>query len=240
MPTSMTQKTGMYQSWRHLLFVHWEVPPEEIQKTLPQGLLVDTFGGKAYLGLVPFTMKDIRPKYLPAVPCLSNFHECNVRTYVTDENGENPGVWFYSLDAANPIAVKLARCLFHLPYFNAQMSLKEQEDGTIDYKTTRTSDGASCHARWTPDATVFFAEQGTQNYFLYERYRLYAAPISGSQSALYTGLVYHDPYPLQKVVSWELQQDVASRIASNAKESPTILHYSQGVDVRVSALIRLR
>jgi len=110
----------MYQQWRDLLFLHWEYPAAAIQETLPEGLFVDTFGGTAYLGIVPFFMRNSRPRFLPAVPGLSNFMELNLRTYVYDRSGI-PGVWFYSLDANQPLAVEIARRIFHLPYRHAKM-----------------------------------------------------------------------------------------------------------------------
>ena len=115
----------MLQTWSELLFLHWEVPAEAIQSLLPPGLTVDTFEGKAYVGLIPFTMSGVRPAWSPVVPGLSNFHEFNVRTYVHFE-GEKPGVWFFSLDAANLIAVMIARTLWKLPYFHARMRLVKE------------------------------------------------------------------------------------------------------------------
>jgi uncharacterized protein len=112
----------MYQQWRDLLFLHWEYSTATIQATLPDGLYVDTFDGKAYLGVVPFFMRNIRPRYLPTVPGISNFMELNLRTYVHDREGV-PGVWFYSLDANQHLAVKIARRFFHLPYVFAHMNL---------------------------------------------------------------------------------------------------------------------
>ena len=94
----------MYQKWRHLMFLHWAVAPAILRPLVPTELELDLFEGRAYVGLVPFTMKGVRPAGLPAVPALSNFHETNVRTYVHFQ-GRDPGVWFFSLDAANLIAV---------------------------------------------------------------------------------------------------------------------------------------
>jgi uncharacterized protein len=233
----MTQKTVMYQSWRDLLFLHWAVRPEFVQETLPEGLIVDTFAGSAYLGLVPFTMRNIRPILCPTVPYLSHFHECNVRTYVRDANGNNPGVWFYSLDAANRIAVKLARALFHLSYFHAQMTLSHQKaSNTISYEIIRNGlgeEGAFCRAAWTYDNNIYQAEPDTLDHFLCERYRLYAH----KNGTLYTGLVHHTPYPLQNVTSLEIAQNLTEAAGFAPFTLPPLTqHYSQGVDVRISPL----
>src|SRR6266496_5134461 len=97
----------IYQNWRSLLFLHWEYNVEAIQNTLPEGLRVDTFAGKAYIGIVAFFMQDVHPRFLPTLPGLSHFQELNVRTYVYDDRGV-PGVWFYSLDANQWLAVQAA------------------------------------------------------------------------------------------------------------------------------------
>src|ERR1700691_124293 len=110
--------------WRNLLFLHWEVPANAVAKLLPQGLSVDTFEGRTYVGVVPFTMRDVSPWWSPSVPGVSNFHELNVRTYV--HAGGRPGVCFHSLDAASAIAVIAARTGWHLPYHRAAMVLDEK------------------------------------------------------------------------------------------------------------------
>src|SRR6476646_375708 len=54
----------IYQTWSDLLFLHWEWDPAEIQATLPPGLYVDTYGEKAYVGVIPFRMTDVRASFL--------------------------------------------------------------------------------------------------------------------------------------------------------------------------------
>ena len=130
----------MYQAWQKLLFLHWQVEVEEIQKMLPEGLRVDTFEGRAYVGVVPFYMRNIRPRYLPSLPWVSNFLELNVRTYVYDAKGV-PGVWFFSLDANQAFAAYCGRRFFHMPYTSAKMKAEQRGDGFIHYQCLRQGRG---------------------------------------------------------------------------------------------------
>lgn len=185
-------RPAMYQSWRDLLFAHWRVEPERIQRTLPPGLYVDTFDGAAWVGVVPFFMRNIRPRGLPALPWISNFLELNVRTYVYDAQGRS-GVWFYSLDCNQPLAVWTARTFFHLNYRRAQMRALRSADGTIAY-TSRVKDSPwYCEATYRLAPTPRVAEPGSFEFYLVERYLLFAADRRGR---LFTGRVHHQPYPL--------------------------------------------
>src|SRR5947209_17347702 len=127
----------MHQFWGKLLFMHWAVPTELLRPLVPRELSLDTFDNQAWLGIVPFTMWGVRGSFMPSVPGTSAFHELNVRTYVHYRGV--PGVWFFSLDAANSLAVWGARNFYHLPYFNADMTL-QQTGPTITYWSRRTDE----------------------------------------------------------------------------------------------------
>ena len=182
----------MKQSWRELLFLHWKYDPAEIQNLLPEGLTVDTFDGVAWVGIVPFFMCNVRPVWAPTVPGLSNFLELNVRTYVHDENGV-PGVWFFSLDANNWIAVFIAQTLFKLPYFNARMKARATP-ATVDYWSLR-GDLYPDHFVYQPLGKARLAEVETLDFFLVERYLLYTF----RNGQIYCGRVHHEPYSLHEV-----------------------------------------
>jgi hypothetical protein len=225
----------MYQQWRDLLFLHWEYNPIAIQKTLPDGLTVDAFGAKAYLGIVPFFMRNIRPRFLPSVPGISNFMELNVRTYVHDRSGV-PGVWFYSLDANQWLAVTLARHLFHLPYEHARMTASRSADGAIHYESTRVAGRAKGETSTFDYAARFELPQpqvGSLEFFLVERYRLYAATPRG----LRCGAVFHEPYPLCEaaVTSWDERLLATNGFALTGR-APDHVVMSRGVDVTVFPL----
>lgn len=226
----------MYQRWRTLLFLHWEVPAEELAPLLPPGLTLDTFEGRAFVGLVPFTMEGVRPALLPPFPPLSNFHETNVRTYVHRE-GKDPGVWFFSLDAANRIAVKLARTWFRLPYHFARMAL-EREGPWISYRSERRWPApvpARCAVRCSPKPEVSTSAPGTLQHFLVERYFLYTVHGGG----LWRGQVHHAPYPVRGAEVEGLEESLLAAAGISRPPVAPLVHFSDGVDVDVFRLTRV-
>ncbi len=225
-----------FQRWRNLLFLHWEVPVDALAALLPKEVTVDTFEGKAYVGVVPFTMKDVSPWWAPSVPGVSNFHELNVRTYV-HKDGENPGVWFFSLEAASSIAVVAARAGWHLPYHRASMDM-EIEGDLVTYESHRLWPGpkpADFSCQYRIGEEIGHAEPGTLTHFLAERYYLYA---NGSHG-LERGQVHHKPYPLQKAEVVELKESMVTVQGLPAPEGAPSVLYSPGVDVDVFALHRV-
>ncbi len=182
----------MYQSWTKLLFLHWRWDPAEIQKRLPRGLAIDRFDESAWIGIVPFFMDGVRPAGFPPLPVVSNFLELNLRTYVKDESGR-PGVWFFSLDANQPLAVWAARLSFALPYQHATMRAN-QIDGWTDYVSARSGREPVLRYRYRPKGPATEAALGSLEFFLTERYRLFA--FRGGQ--LFSGRVYHMPYQLSE------------------------------------------
>ena len=52
------------QEWRDLTFMHWKVDPKRLEQHLPDGLEIDFFDGEAYVGVIPFMMKNVHPKGL--------------------------------------------------------------------------------------------------------------------------------------------------------------------------------
>ena len=222
-----------FQRWRELLFLHWEVPAEQLAKLLPTDLTVDTFDGKAYVGIVPFTMRDVSPRWSPSVPGISNFHELNVRTYV-HYKGTNPGVWFFSLDAAGSIAVGVARAGWTLPYYRAWMDL-EKTGITNEYKSSRLFPGprpAKFHAKYDIGDEVGPAKPGTLDHFLVERYILYTQ----RQSGLYMGRVHHAPYQLRNVELDTWDESMLRAAGLERPDAEPLATYSIGVDVDVFSL----
>jgi len=222
----------MLQNWNRLLFLHWRWNADELQSTLPDGLRLDTYDGNAWLGIVPFFMRRIRPRYLPPLPWLSWFQELNVRTYVIDKQGR-PGVWFYSLDCNQPAAVWAARRFFHLPYMHASMTAHEDASGFIHYSCQRKGSAEPSRFIYAIDKTSRVAEPRSLDFFLLERYVLYANTPAG----LRTGRVHHVPYPMTtvKLEQWDDRVLLLDRFQSPARP-PDHACGSLGVNVQVYRL----
>ena len=224
----------MMQSWHDLLFAHWPIPVDVMRALVPPALELDTFDGSAWVGVVPFRMSGVRPRLLPAVPWLSAFPELNVRTYVKARHPAHPkpGVYFFSLEAANPVAVALARGLFKLPYFNAKMHLRD--DGhTIDYQSRRTHRGAPAAefaGQYAPTGPVYRAPKGTLAQWLTERYSLYT--LDGQQRA-HIGEIHHQPWPLQPAEATIQINTMAAASRIPLPDIPPLLHFVRRLDVVV-------
>ena len=225
-----------FQRWRTLLFLHWEVPEAALRALLPPELTIDTFEGRAYVGVVPFTMRDVAPRWAPSVPGISNFHELNVRTYV-HHRGKDPGVWFFSLDAAGSLAVLAARAGWDLPYHRASMNLAIDGD-EVRYSSRRLWPGpkpANLRVHYRLGDVLGPAAPGTFEHFLAERYVLFARGKKGIR----LGRVHHKPYPLQQATVLECEQSMVTVQGLPQSEAPPHALYASGVDVDVYALERI-
>jgi uncharacterized protein len=218
----------MFQRWLHLLFLHWPLSPVIVQRTLPNGLYADTFEGKAWIGIVPFFMKGVRPVGFPSIPGVSNFLELNLRTYVRDLSGR-PGIWFYSLDANQPLAVCFARAAFGLPYEFATM-VATVSNGQIDYRSQRLGHNKSLRYRYQGCRKLGEADLGSLDFFLVERYRLFAH----RGGKLFTGRVHHSPYQLSEVTVTDADSALFAMDGFEAPATkPAHTLYSERVDVSI-------
>lgn len=219
--------------WMDLLFAHWPVPFEVLRPLIPASLGIDVFDGHAWLGIVPFRMSAVRPRWMPALPPLSAFPELNVRTYVT--LGGRPGVWFFSLDAASRLAVRVARATFHLPYFDAEMTCRPLGEDGVAYASQRTHRGivgARMEAFYRPIGPVFQSEPGSLEHWMTERYSLYSADGRGR---VFRGDVTHEPWPLQRAEASFAHCDMTRILEwEPARRQPPHLLFARRVEVKAA------
>jgi len=223
----------MKQVWHDLLFMHWPIPADRLRPLIPPKLEIESFEGSAWVGVVPFHMSGIRAHWMPPIPGTSVFPELNVRTYV--RAGGKPGVWFFSLDAANSLAVAGARRFYHLPYFRARMEATSGPRDEIQYDSHRIHSGAvsaDFRGHYRPLGNLFRAKQGSLEYFFVERYCLYAA----TRGHIFCGEIDHAPWPLQRAEAEIGVNTMATASGITLPTSKPLLHFARRQEVRVWAL----
>ena len=219
----------MTQTWHDLLFAHWAVDATDLRARVPSGFEIDTFEGQAWVGVIPFHMTNVAPRGVPAIPWVSAFPELNVRTYVRF-NGR-PGIYFFSLDAGNPVAVGIARTLVHLPYFTAAMTVEQDDAGWIEYDSRRTSPGAKpaqFTARYRAVGEVIPPTRGTLEHFLTERYCLFTVD---QAFRAYSLDIHHPPWPLQAAEAVIAVNTMADAAGIRLPAMAPLLHFSKRQDM---------
>lgn len=217
-----------HQRWRHLLFLHWPIPTEQLRPVVPASLDLDTFDGVAYVGLVPFVMEGVRPAWAPEALAF-DFLETNLRTYV-HVGGTDPGVYFFSLEAASRIAVMAARVGWSLPYHYAEMSIQLDGD-RVRYSSTRAGEpSARVEVDYRIGELLGASKPATLEHFLFERYLLHTE----RAGRLRTGQVHHTPYPVQRVELASCEEGLRAAAGLPAEPvAPALAHYAAGVDVEI-------
>jgi hypothetical protein len=231
----------MAQTWHDLLFAHWPIASESLRRLIPPELTLDSFDGNGWIGIAPFHMSGIRLRGTPALPGLSRFPELNVRTYVTFAG--KPGVYFFSLDAANVAAVWAARTFYLLPYFHARMRVEIENDWIVYYcrRLAPENQGNGNHgqvefkARYRSIAPVQLRKDGSLERWLTERYCLYSV----KAGRVYEAQIHHQQWPLQDA---EAEIQINTMASASGIALPPIhpkLHFAKKLEVLVWPLRRV-
>lgn len=216
----------MVQQWQDLSYVHWRYDPQEVKALLPKGVEVDIFDGSAWVGLIPFSMRDIGLPHLPAVPYFGSFPEVNVRTYVRC-NGV-PGVWFFSLDVNRFLPALVARTTYFLPYCWGRAHNVRNNDIVDAAVERRLPNGASTSLRvkigehiQNPDELAVF---------LSARWGLYS---KGFRNGVRYAPVDHETWPLYSAELLSLNDTLVVASGLSAPTGAPHVMFSPGVSVRV-------
>lgn len=214
------------QTWRDLLFVHWALPLDAVRPLIPKAIELDPWDGRAWVGLVPFRMQQIRPSWLPRAFAL-DFLELNLRTYVHFRG--RPAVWFFSLEASSWLAVRAARTGWSLPYHHARMSTAREGD-RVSFESTRRDGGARFDVAYEIGERLAPSLPGTHEHFLLERYLL----LSQRRGAILEGQVHHTPYVAHRARIDRIEDGlIAAAGMPRPAGAPDTVHFSPGVDVEV-------
>lgn len=224
----------MTQTWHDLLFAHWPIDVRQLREKVPSALELDLFDGAAWIGVVPFRMTNVAPRGIPSLPWVSEFPELNVRTYVHVE--DRPGVYFFSLDAGNMLAVQTARALLNLPYYPASMTVKSQA-GCVEYHSHRNgSPDAALSATYRPTAAPVQPTPDSLEYFLTERYCLYNVHHNGTPYRLE---IHHPSWRLQSAEAEFFRNTMAAAAGITLPDMKPLLHFSRRQDAVAWAPTRL-
>ncbi|MHC5066942.1 MAG: YqjF family protein [Planctomycetota bacterium] len=212
------------QEWRDLLFAHWPLKPGQLRKLIPEQLEIDCFEGQAWVGIVPFRMTGVRLRWLPSLPWVSAFPELNLRTYVRYRG--QPGVYFLSLDATNPLAVLVARRWYHLPYHRADIDLEYLGDRIRYACRRRQADAAPADltVEYRPLGDCRVADPGSIEHFLVERYALFCTDREGG---VLTCRVQHQPWQLQSAEAEFQSNTLASAAGIELPNTEPLLWFSE-------------
>jgi uncharacterized protein YqjF (DUF2071 family) len=222
------ERPVMLHRWDTATFLHWSFPPATVQQLLPPSLEVDTFEGRAWVGLVPFFMEVTVPS-VPVLPWVARFCETNVRTYARDASGRT-GVWFLSLDAARLGAVVTARATYRMPYFWSRMRIA-RGGSTVSYSCARRWPGPRAASEVVVDIGDPFgaAELTARDHWLTARFMLFS--VSGRRRRV--ARAAHPPWVLRHASARVCRDELVAAAGLPAPADPPVVHYSDGVDVRV-------
>lgn len=223
----------MTQRWNDLLFAHWPISPVDLAHLVPEGLAIDTFDGSAWVGVVPFWMDHIRFRGLPRIPGASRFPELNLRTYVRDRHTNQPGVYFFSLDAANPFAVATARTFFRLPYYWASMKIDKSQDREIQYSSERLLSRPRANFRARYRSLGQPCNKGGLESFLTDRYALFTAAANGGIARVN---IHHLPWPLELAEADFELNNLPQAHGIRLPDTQPLLQYSRELVVYIWAL----
>jgi uncharacterized protein YqjF (DUF2071 family) len=231
-PVALGRPQVMGQRWSSIVWCHWPVPEEVVARRLPPGVRPDLFDGTAWVGLVPFEMRDLRlvvaGRSLPEVPTTGSFSEVNVRTYVTGPEG--PGVWFDTLDASSRLGSFVARTAWSLPYVSSHIVASAGVGPGVRDWSIRRSDGATARVRTRVGERA--TDRSDLDHFLTERYALYARAWWNRRRALWAP-VAHAPWDLLACTDVEVDAGVVRAAGYPVGDSPVHVRAADSVAVRV-------
>lgn len=207
----------MLQEWEDMLFLHWPVSPKWIKPYIPPGLKIDTFHGFAWISIVSFKVSKTRLRYLPKIPYLPSMLQVNVRTYV--ERKGVKGIYFFTVET-NKLSAVIGARLATLPYFHANMWMKEENRSYHMYSSRR-----GLLAKWEviyqPSGGKFTPDQSSVDYWLLERYVLW----TNKNNSLYQADISHENWEVSRAKFQIQDNTLFSFLPGQDQNIEPIAHY---------------
>lgn len=217
----------MYQNWDNLLFLHWPVKIEAIRPLIPAELEIDAFDAKAWIGITPFAVTNLRLAGLPRVPGFDAFFELNVRTYVVYK--KMPGVWFFSLDASKLIPTLAARLAYLLPYLHARIDFR-QTKGLSRFESERRCDNTvRFQATWRTGMRLGEPDATSLAFFLVERYCFFVA----HRDRVLITRIHHRPWTLNEATVESYASTMLKPLGISQPDSLPLVYFSSTLPVAI-------
>lgn len=225
-----TERPMFLADWTNVLFIHYAIDPKVLQPHVPFAL--DLFKGRAYISLVAFTQRNLRPRVGGRLAALASRplaeHDfLNVRTYV--RHGRERGIFFLAEWIPNRLACLLGPRMYGLPYRLARTDYqrggapgrRERFVGSV----TTPAGRVAWDARFRPAAEGRPARPGLER-FLLERYTAYTR----RRSTPLRFRVWHEPWVRTRArVRMHDTTLLAAAFPWMAGAHPLAAHFSPGV-----------
>lgn len=212
-PFALPQKSWKYyQEWDDTIFMHYKVPQNLIWDLLPKGVLLDIYQGEAWVSVVSFSVKNMRLKFLPPLPYISDFHEINLRTYVIKDG--IPGIYFITIEASKAMSVFLARNFVGLKYIKGKIKKKHNR-----YSLRKSKEGNYLNIKYCSLQKI--KKKNEFEKWLTERYCAYEM----LNNKLYRFHIHHKAWPLKIMKLRKLKLHFQKKELVINKQ-PDLQHYS--------------
>jgi uncharacterized protein len=227
-PPPLGGRAVLHQRWDELAYFHWSYEPDVVQRLLPDGVRVDVFDGRAWIGLIPFEMRRVQLGPTPPIPYLSHFIEINVRTYVVDASGRR-GIWFFSLDVPRLAIVGVARSVFGLPYCwaHATHDVAGRRHRYTMARRRPHAERATASIEFDVGERIPDDDVEPLDHFLSARWALLAQRLGRVRY----GAVEHERWPLHRIDRFEVHGTVLEAAGLPTPVGPPRALYSPGVAV---------
>lgn len=230
------------QSWNDVLFAHFAMDPPALRRLVPDALTLDLYDGAAWLTISASCTSHMRPSGIPPLPGISFFPQLNLCTCVTMQG--KPGLFYFSVDAANLSAVWFARVFFRMQYWHAAIQIsgatiqgRKPQKRSIHFRSSRLHGPAAANGVaqfdviYSPEGEPERARPGSLDEFLTERYCIY----SWNRRKYYRTEVHRQPWPLQRTSIEIRANSIAAPFGLALPIKPDLCHFSRSLKMLVWA-----
>ena len=232
---------------RDVLFAHWPVESERLDQIIPDTLELETYDDSAWVSALALENPAVTPGSLRLPEGLQRGSpQLNFRTYV--RLGDEPGVYFLSLDSGRRAPATMGRRAFGLPFHYAQMQMTRRGE-EITFRSHRRGNGSPAavfQTRYRPVGEAYQAAPGSLEEFCVEHFRYYLPapedrridvlrPFASDRDGVYVGTIEREPWQLQPVTATLRTNTLFEAAGLQPPSADPVLQYSPGFEMGVGS-----